>query len=113
MKRILFLPVLLIFFVIFFFINSSAFAQTTITVYNNTGASVTSVYIAPTATTEWSSNLSIKNKLLSGESFTFTQITDKNNCRYDVKFMDANAKDYYIHNLDLCNSSVIKLTTKK
>ena len=79
-------------------------------VTNKTDVTVTTVYISPAGANSWGNSINTKDKLLSGESFQFTQIIDNTKCSFDVKFTGEDAKAYFMTNVNLCSGGTLILS---
>jgi hypothetical protein len=78
---------------------------------NQTGMTITSIYISPNDANKWSTNLSSKDKLLNGESFEFKHQVDQQNCVYDIKFLADNGRESIMQDMNLGNVSSIALVS--
>src|SRR5450759_4819209 len=81
----------------------------TLVIANKTGETVTTVYVSPAGTNSWGNSINTKDKLLSNETFQFTQMVDNTKCAYDLKFTGDEGKEYMMTNLNLCTGGTILL----
>lgn len=106
MKQFVFITALLISFCM---ISAALQAQTNVTITNQSGVTVTGVYLAPAGSAAWSPRLNTKDKIANNESFNVSQTIDKTKCNYDVKFSGEDGRDYFINNVSLCSNPGISL----
>lgn len=78
-----------------------------VTIKNNIGVNITAFYIAPPGTTYWSNNLSNRDKIYMGETFTFLQKLDNSACNYDIKIVSDDGSTYILPNNYLCNNTEV------
>lgn len=94
---------------------NSAYAQlsNTYTVVNKSGVVVKSVYVCPSGTNNWGSNICTVDMLKTNEGFQYGFDADKDHCSFDIKFTGDDGKDYIMPGVSLCTSSVVLLRTAK
>ncbi len=94
-----------------FYFSNNANAQTNIdfSVTNESGMSVTGVYLSPAGLNNWSGNLLSGDSVVTGASFSISQTIDPNKCTYDLKFTDSNSAEYFMHNISLCESKTFAI----
>lgn len=112
MKRTLIIALLLVGYCA---LTNSAFAQLsgTYTVVNKSGTTIKAVYYAPAGSNNWSNNISTLDKIGNNEGFQYGFDADKDHCNIDLKYVDADGKDWTVNNISLCTASVITLLKHK
>ncbi len=78
-------------------------------IINETGMAITKFYISLDGSGKWSENLLKKDKVKSGDEFSFTKPVDQANCWYDIKYLGENGKEYTTKNVRMCTEANITL----
>ncbi|HMQ78701.1 MAG TPA: hypothetical protein PKE39_02330 [Ignavibacteria bacterium] len=95
-----------------FIMGQSVSAQSqNFSMVNNTGMILVDVFISPSASDNWGSDVIPKDMILDGETFdfTFTGI-DPEHCSWDILFTADDGNKYYMRGVDLCSITTITLS---
>lgn len=109
LKKITFLTFVL---AVLFLLNTDSQAQSQdFSMTNNTGMTLIDVYLSPTSSDNWGSDVIPGDLILDGETFNFTFTGfDKDNCLWDIKFTADDGNSYTMTGVDLCAITTITLT---
>lgn len=78
---------------------------------NNTGMILVDVFISPSASDNWGSDVIPKDMILDGETFDFTFTgVDPEHCSWDILFTADDGNKYYMRGVDLCSITTITLS---
>ena len=97
---------------VLFLFNSGAQAQSqNFTMTNNTGMILVDVFISPSDSESWGSDVIPGDLILDGESFdfTFTDVSPEK-CMWDIMFTADDGVKYYMKGVNLCEITTITLT---
>jgi len=109
MRKSLITSTVVLFAILFMSAASNAQLSKTYTIVNKSGATITSVYYAPTGTTKWEGNISTIENMKNNEGFQYAIEADGTNCNFDFKFTCSDGKEYFLRNVDACKNAIIKL----
>jgi len=78
---------------------------------NNTGMTLIDVFISPSASDNWGSDVIPSDMILDGETFnfTFSNVTS-DQCIWDIMFTAEDGVAYYMRGVDLCTLTTITLS---
>jgi hypothetical protein len=78
---------------------------------NNTGMTLIDVFISPSASDNWGSDVIPTDMILDGETFnfTFSDVT-ADQCIWDIMFTGEDGIAYYMRGVDLCTITTITLS---
>lgn len=109
MKKALFIFIVLMGLALF---SQSANAQNqNFSITNNTGMILIDVFISPSASDNWGSDVIPKDMILDGETFDFTFTgVDPDHCSWDILFTADDGVKYYMRGVDLCSITSITLS---
>lgn len=109
MKKALFIFIAIIGLV---FLSQSANAQNqNFSITNNTGMILVDVFISPSNSDNWGSDVIPKDMILDGETFDFTFTgVDPEHCSWDILFTADDGNKYYMRGVDLCSITTITLS---
>ena len=95
-----------------FIFSQSAHAQNqNFSMTNNTGMILVDVFISPSASDNWGSDVIPKDMILDGETFDFTFTgVDPEHCSWDILFTADDGNKYYMRGVDLCSITSITLS---
>lgn len=95
-----------------FIFSQSANAQNqNFSMTNNTGMILVDVFISPSASDNWGSDVIPKDMILDGETFDFTFTgVDPEHCSWDILFTADDGNKYYMRGVDLCSITSITLS---
>jgi hypothetical protein len=95
-----------------FVFNSSVQAQSQdFSMTNNTGMTLIDVFISPSDSESWGSDVIPGDLILDGETFnfTFTDVSPEK-CMWDIMFTAEDGVKYYMRHVNLCELTTITLT---
>lgn len=86
-------------------------ANQNFSVVNNTGMTLTAVYISPAESDNWGDDVIPTDMVGDGEKFDFTFTgVSPDQCSWDIQFTGEDGVDYYLREVDLCRTSTITLS---
>lgn len=102
----------LFFLGVLFVLNTSAQAQSQdFQMTNNTGMTLIDVFISPSDSESWGSDVIPGDLILDGETFnfTFTDVSPEK-CMWDIMFTADDGVKYYMKGVNLCELTTITLS---
>jgi hypothetical protein len=79
-------------------------------IVNQTGMPISTIYVEPSGTTVWKSNVyTLKDPIPINATYEFTRVIDPAVCTYDIKYIDINGHEYYTKSVNLCSNTELKL----
>lgn len=98
---------------VLFLFNSTTQAQSqNFEMTNGTGYTIVDVFISPSESESWGSDVIPKDMILDGETFNFTfDGISPEKCMWDILFTSEDGNKYYMRGLNLCEITTITLTS--
>lgn len=75
------------------------------TLHNNSSLDIYEVYVSPSSSSDWESDVLGDDVLLSGNSVHITFDDPRSTCTWDVKVVSETGSEGYLYNVDLCSTS--------
>lgn len=88
---------------------ASAEGKQDFTLYNKTGYTIDQVYVSPSASSDWESDVLGRDQLDNGESVHITFSRADKSCKWDVKVVWTDKSSSEWDGFDLCSISNIKI----
>jgi hypothetical protein len=88
---------------------AQAQAKQDFTLYNRTGYTIDQVYVAPSSSSDWESDVLGRDQLVHGESVHITFSRADKSCKWDVKVVWTDKSSSEWSGFDLCSVSNIKV----
>ncbi|MBZ0203014.1 MAG: hypothetical protein IT281_01520 [Ignavibacteria bacterium] len=96
---------------LFVFIGSTVYSGE-YNLVNKSGTTVTGIYVLGSGSPSWS-RLPVTSSINNGEKVTFDFQAGAENCVYSLKFTDTNGKEYFMDNINICETSEIILAVNE
>ena len=96
---------------LFIFAGESKAQNQNFSMTKNTGMILVDVFVSPSASDNWGSDVIPKDMILDGETFDFTFTgVDPEHCSWDILFTADDGNKYYMRGVDLCSITSITLS---
>ena len=78
------------------------------TLVNSTGETIENVYVGPSTSDDWGSDILGNDVLGAGQQLnvTFSGFSS-GDCTYDIKVKTASGREGFLYKVDLCNTSTV------
>lgn len=87
-------------------------ARQDFTLVNQTGLTISELYVSSSATTDWEEDVLGRDVLAHGESVKITFDKRERECLYDIKTVDEDGDELMWTEIDLCRASRVTLRPK-